>query len=362
MYKQISTPAVVIELNTAERNIRRMVEENRRFGIAHRPHIKAHKCIKLAKLQLAMGACGITCAKLGEAEVMADGGVNDILLAFPLIGDDKLQRYGDLAKRCMIRTIINSIEGTRGLSMLGEKLGRQLEVLIELDGGIGRCGIKPMEPALRFAQKAAKLPGIRIVGLLYYGGGIYDLHSEEEFIQATGKERDEIVGTANLLKSHNFDISILSGGSSFSAKWPEHLKGLTEVRAGNYIFNDVHQLNVGLIQPEDCAMRVVSTVVTIPDEYTAVIDAGSKTLTSDTVAGAPGFGYIIGREDIVIYKLNEEHGYLRSDKPIGLHVGDRVVIIPNHACVIPNLQDEMYGARDEKPECMLKVDARGKVV
>jgi D-serine deaminase-like pyridoxal phosphate-dependent protein len=361
MYENFSTPAVVVELDILEKNIKKMIEENSQYKIIHRPHIKAHKCVQLAKMQLEMGAKGITCAKLGEAEVMADGGIKDILLAFPIIGKDKLDRYGELTNRCTMRTIINSIEGAQGLSNLGIKLNKRLEVLIELDSGIGRSNIRPMEDALNFAKKAGTLQGIKIVGLLYYGGMIYGLQDEKEFIQATIQERDDLVKTAELLELHNFEMKILSGGSSFSAKWPRYLEGVTEVRPGNYVFNDGHQLYAGLIGHEDCSLRVISTVVTVLDEYRAVIDAGSKTLSSDTFDRATGFGYIIGREDITIHKLNEEHGYLRSDKPIGLNVGDRVTIIPNHTCVIPNLFDEIYGLRGGKLDCMLTIDARGKV-
>lgn len=360
MYDEFSTPAVVIELNTVERNIREMVQANAQYHIAHRPHIKPHKSIQLAKLQLELGAKGITCAKLGEAEVMAKAGIDDILLAFPVIGEDKLERYGKLMKYCHIRTIVNSYEGAQGLSNLGTRIGERVEVLIDVDGGINRGGLKPFEPTLKFAQAIQGLKGIRIVGLMYYGGTIYSEKTDEGIARVSKMEHDALVGTKELLQKNGIPIDILSGGNSFSAKNPQYLEGITEVRAGNYIFNDGAQLYIHKVTPNECALRVVATVVSRPDSNTAIIDAGSKALTTDSCTYGNGFGYVIGHEDIVIYKLNEEHGFLKSENTIDLKIGEKIAIIPNHACVIPNLVDEMIGLRDGKFQCMIRVDARGQ--
>lgn len=362
MYDEFSTPAVVLEMNTIEKNIREMVENNKKYNIAHRPHIKPHKSIELAKLQLKLGSKGITCAKLGEAEVMAAGGIDDILLAFPVIGEDKLIRYGKLAEKCTIRTIVNSCEGALGLSQLGRKLCKKLEILIEMDGGINRGGVKPFEPTLEFAKQIDNLEGIKIVGLMYYGGTIYSEKTQEGIDRVTKEEHDALVKTAELLEKNGFSMNILSGGSSYSGKSPKYLEGITEVRAGNYIFNDCNQLTINKVGPSDCALRVVATVVSRPDEYSAIIDAGSKALTTDTCQYRAGYGYVIGHEDITIYKLNEEHGFLKSEKPIDLKIGDKIAIIPNHACVIANLVEEVYGLRNGKFDRMIKIDARGKNV
>lgn len=360
MYDKIETPAVVVELNIAQKNIREMVENNKRYGIGHRPHIKAHKSLRLARMQLDAGAIGITCAKLGEAEVFAEGGIRDILLAFPVIGRDKLERYGKLTEICSPLTIVNSVEGAKGLSDLGVSLHRTLDVLIELDGGIRRGGVPPMEPALAYARMIRDLPGIRIVGLMYYGGLIYAEKTEEGIARMARKERDDLLNTKALLEKNGFTLPIVSGGSSFSAKCPENLEGITEVRAGNYIFNDGAQLYIKKVRPEDCALRVAATVVSRVDDCSVIIDAGSKTLTSDTCACGTGFGYVMGHEDIVIYKLNEEHGYLKSENPIDLKIGEKIAVIPNHACVVPNLTDRMVGLRDGVFDSMIRVDARGR--
>ena len=357
-----STPSLQADMAVVEHNIREAVETLGRHGVAHRPHMKVHKSVALARLQQRLGCKGITCAKLGEAEVMADGGIEDILLAYPLIGSDKLERYRLLAGRegLTIRTIINSIAGAEGLSRLGGSLGKRLPVLIELDGGINRGGVKLGDPLKEFARQVKDLPGIEIVGVEYYGGDIYGCKNGEEIRARARRERDEIVRSGALLRAMGFDIQILSGGSSFSLRFPEELEGLTEVRAGNYIFNDNALFSIGVVPAERCALRVYSTVVSRPDEHTMIIDAGSKTLTTDTVGARAGYGYLVESPDAVIYKVNEEHGFVHSDAPLPFQIGDVVSIIPNHACTLPNLCDEFYGVRGGVLDQVIRVDARGK--
>lgn len=363
MNNHLVTPAVHVDLDIVERNIKRGVDGLAAHGIVHRPHIKVHKSVYLAKKQIAMGCHGITCAKLGEAEVMADGGIDDILLAFPMIGQDKLARYGALAQRdgLTLRTIINSAESAHGLSALGQSLGRRLEVLIEVDGGINRGGVPIPGDALEdFARAVKDLPGIDIVGVEYYGGDIYSRTTPDAIRARARQERDDVVSCAARLRALDIDARILSAGSSFSLLFPEELAGITECRAGNSIFNDGALLSIGMITPDDCALRVLSTVVNRQDDTHAIIDAGTKTLTSDKVAGWDSLGYIVNHPKIEIYKMNEEHGFLQSPTPIPLAIGDTVSIIPNHACVVPNLTNEIYATRSGPLDRPLPVDARGR--
>lgn len=356
----LNTPAVQIDLDIVERNIKKTLTGLSACTIAHRPHIKVHKSIFLAKKQLAMGCKGITCAKLGEAEVMADRGIDDILIAFPLLGEDKLKRYRILLeKNISIRCIINSIEGAKGLSDLGIAMGKRLSVLIELDGGINRGGIKLGAPLETFAKQVKDYPGLAIAGIEYYGGDIYGLKDADSIKARAQKEADDIISSAKLLENMGLKISILSGGSSYSIRFPEQLSGISEVRAGNYIFNDGSQLSIGMIKPTDCALTILSTVVNRPDANSAIIDAGSKTLTSDRVGGWDSYGYVVNHPEVEIYKLNEEHGFLRSNTAITWKVGETVRIIPNHACVVPNLCDEIYGMRNGRLETTIRIDARG---
>ncbi|GHT75958.1 alanine racemase [Spirochaetia bacterium] len=334
-----STPSVQADMAIVERNITNAVAAFASAGIAHRPHIKVHKSAALARLQQHLGCKGVTCAKLGEAEVMADGGITDILAAYPLIGTDKLERYRALVLRkgLTIRTIINSIPGARGLSDLGVSLDRRLPVLIELDGGINRGGLKPGEPLAAFAKQVRDMPGIAVEGVEYYGGDIYTCKTAGEIRLRSRRERDEILQAADTLRNAGIEPAILSGGSSFSLRFPEELAGLTEARAGNYIFNDNALLGLGIVPVEDCALRIYAAVVARPDGETAIIDAGSKTLTTDTVGSRPGYGYIVGEPEAVLYKVNEEHGFVQKKGGISWEIGQTIGIIPNHACTVPNL-------------------------
>ena len=357
----LDTPAVLVDMDIVERNIRRLVGGARSAGLAHRPHIKTHRCVELAKLQLAEGAQGITCAKLGEAEVMADAGIDDILIAYPVIGEIKLERYAALHKRiARLLSIINSFAGAKGLSDTALRNGEVYDVLIEVDGGTSRGGIAPGQPVLDFADSLKDLKGIHICGLMYYPGINYFEHEKAGIIAAAERERRDVVDTAELLSSHGYEMSVLSGGNSISSKIPEYLKGLTELRAGNYSFNDCQQLYFDQVTEDDCALRVLATVVCRTGPNTAILDVGTKTLSSDVFHGTElGNGRIAGHKEIKITALNEEHAFIKSPQDLPFEIGDKVQIIPNHSCVIPNLAGRMYKVREGKVCGALHVDARG---
>lgn len=359
---EFPTPAVVVDLDVVEKNLKVMHEQALQFGLEHRPHIKTHRCVELAKMQMAVGSSGITCAKLGEAEIMADAGLDNIFLAYPIIGSDKVERLLALHKRCsLLRTEVNSYVGAKGISDAFEQAGRICDVLIEIDGGLNRGGVKLGKPTLEFAESIRDLKGIHVCGLMYYGGVIYHVGQSEEDIRSyTKKEHDDLIETAAMLKEAGFDMSVLSAGSSFSGKHPDLLAGITEIRCGNYIFNDGSALEVNLAKPEDCALRVIATVASRPDDNTVILDVGSKTLTTDHCNYGPNFGYIVEYPELEMYSLNEEHGFVRSKDPMPLQIGDRVSIVPNHACVVPNVNGEMYAVRSGEFVKMLHVDAKGK--
>lgn len=360
--KTLSTPAVTIDLDIVEKNIKELLSESQKAKISHRPHIKTHRSSTLAKMQVEAGCIGITAAKLGEAEVMAEAGIRDIFIAYPIIGQDKLERLQKLTKIAKISTIVNSYEGAKELSDFFEKEGKIIDVLVEVDGGLNRGGVKPGEETLLYARKIRDLKGICIKGLMYYGGLVYDSHNKEEIRTYTLQERDVLIENAKMLKEEGFCMSVLSAGSSFTGKIPWDLEGITEIRSGHYIFNDCGQIDVGLAKPEDCALQVVATIVSKPDDYVVIADVGTKSLTSDTCHHRKGYGYIVDYPEIEIYALNEEHAFLRSEEKNPLQIGDKIAIIPNHACVVTNLVDAVYGFRNGKLEQMIQIDARGKSV
>ncbi len=344
MYKNLSTPSVIVHLESMEKNIRKMISDAKEYGLTHRPHIKTHRSSEIAKLQLEAGANGITCARLGEAELMADNGIKDIFLAYPVVGEDKCQRYIDLSKRCSIRSIVNNVDAAMRLSDAALQEGLCLEVLIDIDSGVMRGGLEPGLRTLEFAETVRNFKGIKIVGLMYYPGTAYAETTVEGISRVARKEHDDLIETARLLSEHGFAMEVLSAGNTPTSKVPSCLEGLTEIRAGNYVFNDCAQLNIGRVAESDCALRVISTVIASVDEYNAIIDAGTKALSSDMLPNNGNvYGTIVGHEDVKLVKLNEEHGFITSDNPLQLEVGERIEIIPNHACVVANLVDKIYG-------------------
>lgn len=358
----LQTPAVVIDLDVTKRNIRSMLDGAQKNGLSHRPHIKTHRCSELAKLQIAAGCKGITAAKLGEAEAMADAGIDDIFLAYALIGEDKIQRLLALSNRCHVCTAVNSVVGAEGLSRAFAAANKKIDVLLEVDGGLNRGGLAPGEATLAFARSIRHLSGLSIKGLMYYGGLVYNSHTPEEVRTYACRERDDLLHTAALLRQDGFCMDVLSAGSSFTGKVPEDLRGITEMRSGHYIFNDCGQLDIGFVGPEDCALTVISTIVSKPDSHTVIADVGTKSLTSDKCHYREGFGYVIGHPEISIYGLNEEHAFLQTTDENPLQIGDKIAIIPNHACVVTNLVDEAYGFINGHFDHMLKIDARGRSV
>lgn len=355
-----ATPYAFVDLDTVERNIRRMSDKLAQYGIKHRPHIKTHKSLRFAGMQLAAGAVGITVAKLSEAETFADLGIDDILIAFPVIGERNLERLERLHRRITVAVTVDSWEGASGVSAVGDRSGKPVPVLIELDGGLHRGGRQPGKDIVDFALRLRELPGIEIEGLMAYFGLIYRSGDPAAVAAAVRGESEMLGRVVADLRQAGFAVNAVSSGSTPTAKMCEHAAGVTEVRAGNYIFNDVSAVQMGLAEEADCALRVAATVVSLPLPGMATIDAGTKALTSDRAHHGDGFGIVVGKPDVAIAALNEEHGMLRFDpEQVSLSIGERIEIIPNHSCVIPNLNDAIYGVRNGVVTERIKVDARG---
>lgn len=356
-----NTPYITIDLTKVDHNIQQMIERLRAAGIDHWPHFKTHKSVELAQRQLELGAKGITVAKIAEAEVLAEAGVGPIFIAYSIVGEEKLNRLQTLMQSSHIRTTVDSREVAAGLSAVGERLGSKVEVLIEIDGGSHRGGVQPGPAVLEFARQIHDLPGIEIVGVFAYTGQIYGAASEAEIQQFARGEAAILTEAAQLLREHGFPVTVLSGGSTPSSFYAEHMAGITESRAGNYIFCDMNAVHLGLVQPEDCALRIGCTIISTPLPGRATIDAGTKTITSDLSNRGSTYGYILGKPDVRIVKLNEEHGFLEFDPARHqFNIGDRLEIIPNHSCVIPNLNDAIMGQSGDGVTRSIRIDARGK--
>ncbi len=348
--EDIETPVPVIDIDVVDRNLKRWQARCDQLGIANRPHIKTHKLVGLARYQLALGAKGITVQKLGEAEVMADAGITDMLLTFNIVGRRKLERLAALARRTQISVVADSADVVAGLAEAGKNAGRKIVVLVECDTGAHRNGVQSPQAAVDLAQIIDKTPGLAYGGLMTYAGAGQRLQAESFFMEA--RELCLATGLATGI--------ITSGGSPDMWK-DEGLSQLTEYRAGTYIYFDRSLVERGTCAYSDCAVQVLATVVSRPTSERALIDAGTKSLTSDLL-GLQGYGTAHDLGDAQVYAANEEHGYLDTShlarKPA---IGELVKITPNHVCPVINLFDRVVFVRGDEVLGAVRVDARGLV-
>jgi D-serine deaminase-like pyridoxal phosphate-dependent protein len=347
---QLETPVPLVDVDIAERNIARWQAQCDRLGLANRPHIKTHKTVLFARRQLAHGAVGITCQKLGEAEVMADAGIEDILLTYNVLGAAKLARLVALCRRVQIAVVADSSIVAAGLSKAMAEAGLGLRVLVECDTGGGRCGVGSPEAAAQLAAEISALPNLR------FGGWM-------TFPRPAGRpQSDAFLGTATALcRDRGLTVETVSTGGTPDMWAVNGLVSATEYRAGTYIYNDRARVERGICGLEDCAISVLATVVSRPSPLRAIIDAGSKSLSSDLI-GLTGHGLVVGMPGATVPRLDEEHGYIQFAAPnTELVVGSRLRVIPNHACVVSNLADRVVLCRGTEVLGFSNVDARGRV-
>lgn len=352
MFEGIQTPAVLVDIDVAKRNIERFQAYADGHGLKVRPHIKTHKLPAVAEMQLDAGAVGITCQKVSEAEAMIAGSsrIDDVLITYNILGDAKLAALVALSRKVALAVVADNATVVDGLSGAFAAAGATLGVFVECNTGADRCGVATPQEAAALAGRIAAAPGLSFAGLMTYppvGGAarVQTFMTEAKtLIEARGITVPAVTsgGTPDMLSAHLAPVT-------------------TEFRPGTYVYNDRSLVARGVCGWDDCALTVLATVVSVPAPDRAVIDAGSKTLTSDLL-GLTGHGHVLGRPEIAIDQLSEEHGRLRSEGDIGLRVGERLRIVPNHACVVTNMVDAVYAvSRDRTPQPW-PVPARGKVV
>jgi D-serine deaminase-like pyridoxal phosphate-dependent protein len=359
--KALDTPAVVVDLDALDDNLRRTAERARASGVKLRPHTKTHKSVWIAKKQLEYGAQGITVQKLGEAEVMAAAGIDDILIAYPIVGQKKLERLGKLLQKAKITVSTDNYEVAAGLSAYGQSIGRRIRLYIDVNTGLNRMGLEPGEPTADLVERIAALPGVEVTGLMTHAGHAYKSTDEEERRNIARHEAECLVRTKELLRQRGIDVREVSVGSTPTSKFIGELTGATEMRPGAYVYGDVSQLVTNSLEEHQCAMRVYATVVGNPRPGTVIIDAGSKTLSSDANSHRKGYGLLPDYPDVIVERVTEEHGILTVPANVEFRIGDVVAIIPNHCCTVANLHDRLIGVRDGRFEKYIQVDARGKV-
>jgi len=329
----LDTPALYVDLDALERNIVEMQERCREWGVALRPHVKTHKIPEIAQMQLDAGAIGITVAKIGEAEVLPG---DDVLIAYPLV-KAKLPRLKELAGTRSVKVAVDSVEVARGLA--------GIETLVEIDVGVGRTGAQTPEQAVEIARACTDFRGI-----FYWPNWL-----DEAGFRAACRKIDAVLSA---LEKFGLRAQIVSGGSTPGAAKTPLIPQTTEIRPGTYVFYDASSLQNNLCSEDDCALRVLTTVVSTSVPGQCVIDAGSKTLSSDQTVGAGTYGHFIDR-DWTPRRLNEEHGYVEIREPA--RIGEKVWLVPAHVCPTVNLHDLVWYGREGRVEGSWKVAARGRV-
>lgn len=359
------TPALVVKVDILERNLARMAELARREGVRLRPHAKAHKCVEVARRQIELGACGLTVAKLSEAEVMLRAGIRDIFIAYQIVGEDKIERLASMSRQARLTTAVDSLQGVEALDRAGRAAGVVFPVMVEVDSGLRRCGTLPGEPTLNLARQICRLQNLELRGLFTHAGHAYAASSSDEVTRIAREEVAAVTSTADLLRRDGIPVGEVSVGSTPTAWADADRTGITELRPGNYVFHDATQQALGSAGFSDCALRIVTTIISRPAHNRLVIDAGAKTLALDRGAHGTsllkGFGLIPGHPEITIARLSEEHGILEVPDSCPLEVGARLEIIPNHACTAINLAEHLYVLKGDRIVARWDVAARAKV-
>ncbi|KFG68271.1 D-TA family PLP-dependent enzyme [Microvirga sp. BSC39] len=348
--REFGTPAVVVDLDVVERNIARVQGLCDAAGVANRPHIKTHKSPVIASMQRDVGARGITCQKIGEAEVMAEAGHNDILIAYNILGEEKLGRLGRLLSEAKVTVAADNPIVVAGLPEAAAIAGRDLGVVVECDTGRSRAGVETVAEAVALAKDIASRPGLSFAGFMLY--------PPENAMEETQAFLDAAVAGVRGL---GLEPQIVSSGGTPNLLNLGKIKGVTEHRAGTSVFNDRMMLAAGVAQLQDCALTVYATVVSRASSERGILDSGSKTLTSDT-GGLDGHGLILEHPQAKIARFAEEHGFLDlsacNDRP---NIGDIVRVIPNHVCVVVNMVDRLVAVRGHEIVGELPVAARGRL-
>jgi D-serine deaminase-like pyridoxal phosphate-dependent protein len=345
----LETPAVTIDLDRLEANIARLQATLDRHGKGNRPHIKTHKIPAIAKMQMDAGAVGITCQKLGEVETFIDAGVaDDVLLTFNVVGAAKTERLLALSERVRrLAVVLDNEVVAQGISEAARRAGEEVPFLVECDTGMGRNGVQSPDAAFDLARAAMRLGGLRFEGLMTYPN--------------TPRTAEFLARTLELFSKAGMPVPVVSGGGTPAAKTVGDFPMTTEHRAGTYVYNDVMMVSAGAATWDDCAMRVRLTVVSRPTPDRAVLDAGSKVLTSDQYF-VKDHGRIVEYPEARIAALSEEHAVVDlSACAARPSVGEVVNVIPNHCCVVSNMVDEVHAFRGDHVEVVWPVAARGKV-
>jgi D-serine deaminase-like pyridoxal phosphate-dependent protein len=358
---EVETPALVIDLDIFECNLRRVAEYTHAHDLRLRPHTKTHKTPAVGRRQLDLGAVGLAVAKVGEAEVMLGANPPDLLVAYPVIGQAKLERLMDVARNTRVTVALDSLYAAQQLSAAARAAQVEVGVLAEVDVGLGRVGVNPGPELVELARGFQRLPNLCLEGITFYPGHIKDYGERgRQQLQQLG---ELIQSMLEDFRRAGIPVRVVSGGSTPALFHSHELPGLNEIRPGTYVYNDLNTVLSGACTLDDCAASVLLTVVSTARPGQVIIDGGSKTFSSDRLhTSADSFGRLAEAPGAVFHRMNEEHGYVdvtRAERSFS--VGDRVHMVPNHVCVAVNLHERVFGVRRDQVEQVWIVEGRGKL-
>ncbi len=348
---EIDTPALLIYMDVVEKNISRMANFFKNKECKLRPHMKTHKLPIIAQKQIEAGAIGVTCAKLSEAKLFFESGIKKILISNEIVGETKIQRLVNLSRYGDLIVCIDNYENAKNISDAATRIGIKINVLVEVNVGLNRCGVMPGKPALGLVQKIDGLKNIIFRGLMGYEGGLF-IHDIDEKKRKCRESNNLLVETKKLIEENGFPVKIVTAGGSNTYKLTGTYPGITDIQVGSYVTMDEHNRSFGL--DFDQAITVITTVISKPERTRAVIDAGKKSISVDE--GLP----VCKDKGISIFKLNEEHGHLSiKNQDAKISVGDKIEIIPQHGCTTISLYDSYMIIRDDHVESVADIYARG---
>ena len=336
----IDTPSLVLDIDILKANVNELLKICHSHGVSLQPHAKTHRTPEIGLLQQELGCDGLCVAKVGEAEGFANAGVKKITVAYPVIGASKVERARVLSTSIDLTLAVDSVAGAKSIGEVFAAHSQVCSVLLIIDTGLGRDGVLPAD-APKIAQAINSVPGVKVVGVMTHEGTVYGAPDKVSMIAAAKKVSEMMVETSQAINSAGVEVSRVSMGSSASARVAATVTGVNQIRPGIFAFNDLGQIALGNATLQSCAVRILSTVVSRPTSTTAVIDAGSKSLSADLLPAKehrdeyPGHGMIIGKTGWIIERLSEEHGMLTwmgAGEPSSLDIGEQIQIIPNHVC------------------------------
>jgi D-serine deaminase-like pyridoxal phosphate-dependent protein len=348
----IDTPALIVDLDKFEGNLNKMADYFKGVDSDIRPHIKTHKCPVMAIKQVNAGAIGVTCAKVGEAEVMAKAGIGDILIANQVVGASKIMRLLDLLHLADVKVAVEDKVNLVELDEGAKSRNKTLKVVIEVDVGMGRCGVRSPDEAVNLAKEIDGMKNVELAGIMGYEGHIIFTFERDERVKLGTDCMEELVGYKEHLEKAGFAIPIVSGGGTGTYDIASKVKGVTEVQAGSYLTMDATYgyLNLGFEQ----ALTILTTVISIHEDH-VILDCGAKAVSSEF-----GLPQVVGLAGASISSFSEEHGHMTFADASKLKIGGKVELIPTHGCTTINLHDRFYVVKDDILEGEWEIAARGK--